>query len=314
MELILNNKVITADIPDILNEVKTECNGRYLKYVGKVRGQNVKITCPYHKDGQESHPSCNVFADRNDKDTRYGQVHCFTCGITVPLYSLVGHCLDEDSDYGKQWLLDRFGDTFINSFQYLEPIELDKKPEKAFLDESVLDKYNLYHPYLESRGISFEVMRRFKIGFDTTTNSVTFPVWDDKGRLVMITSRNVSTKQFYIPEDMQKPIYLLNFIKKENITTVYVVESQINALTLWSWGYPAIALIGTGSSYQYKILKNSGIRNYILCFDGDNAGDKGIERFKKNMPKDVFISTKLIPRGTDVNNLTKEEFDKLSII
>ena len=101
---------------------------------------------------------------------------------------------------------------------------------------------------------------------------------------------------------------------KNNIDTVIVCESQINALTLWSWGYPAIALIGTGSPHQYEVLKKSGIRNYILCFDGDEAGDKGTNRFKKNMSSDVFISTKLIPRGKDVNNLTKEEFDKLPLI
>ena len=157
-------------------------------------------------------------------------------------------------------------------------------------------------------------LRKFKIGYDSETNSITFPVWDEHGKLVMVTERSVNTKHFYIPEDVIKPVYLLNFIKKENITTVYVVESQINALTLWSWGYPAIALIGTGSPHQYEVLKKSGIRNYILCFDGDEAGDKGTNRFKKNMSSDVFISTKLIPRGKDVNNLTKEEFDNLPLI
>ena len=130
----------------------------------------------------------------------------------------------------------------------------------------------------------------------------------------MVTERSVNNKYFYITEDVIKPVYLLNFIKKENITTVYVVESQINALTLWSWGYPAIALIGTGSPHQYEVLKKSGIRNYILCFDGDEAGDKGTNRFKKNMSSDVFISTKLITRGKDVNKLTKEEFDNLPLI
>jgi DNA primase len=70
-------------------------------------------------------------------------------------------------------------------------------------------------------------------------------------------------------------------------------------------------MIGTGSDVQYDILNNSGIRNYILCFDGDEAGDKAIKRFKKNIRKDVFISVKVIPRGKDVNDLTKEEFDKL---
>mgnify|MGYP003317035844 CR=1 FL=1 len=130
----------------------------------------------------------------------------------------------------------------------------------------------------------------------------------------MITSRSTVDKRFYIEKDKDKPVYLLNFIKEDNISTVYVCESQINALTLWSYGYPAIALFGTGSSYQYEILNRSPIRNYILCFDGDEAGDKGRARFMKNIRNDVLVSYKKIPFGKDVNDLSKEEFDKLEII
>ena len=32
------------------------------------------------------------------------------------------------------------------------------------------------------------------------------------------------------------------------------------------------------------------------------------------MSKDIFISTKLIPKYKDVNDLTKEEFDNLPLI
>ena len=60
-------------------------------------------------------------------------------------------------------------------------------------------------------------------------------------------------------------------------------------------------------------MKKSGIRNYILCLDGDEAGHKGTERFKANMNNDVFISVKHIPDGKDVNDLTKEEFDKVFV-
>ena len=143
---------------------------------------------------------------------------------------------------------------------------------------------------------------------------LSFPVWDEYNRLVLITYRSVIDKRFFIEEDKDKPVYLLNFVNNWKIKTVYVVESQINALTLWSWGYPAIALIGTGSEQQMEILNKCPVRNYILCFDGDEAGDKGIKRFRKNIRKDVMISQKIIPRGKDVNDLTKEEFDNLKII
>ena len=103
---------------------------------------------------------------------------------------------------------------------------------------------------------------------------------------------------------------LKNYVKENNYTEVVVCESQINTLTCWTWGIPAIGLIGTGSGEQYKILKHSGIRNYHLALDGDLAGEQGTRRFIKNMPKDVMIDVIPIPQGKDVNDLSKDEFLK----
>ena len=126
-----------------------------------------------------------------------------------------------------------------------------------------------------------------------------------------ITERSVNTKNFYIPEGLDLPIYLLNYIIRENINEVYVVESQIDALTLWTFGYPAIALFGTGGRKSYDILKRSGIRIYHLCFDGDLAGRHGALRFIRNMSENVMIDVIYLPDGKDVNDLSKEEFDHL---
>lgn len=63
-----------------------------------------------------------------------------------------------------------------------------------------------------------------------------------------------------------------------------------------------------------QILNRSGIRTYILCFDGDSAGDHGIERFKRYIKNDTIVMVKQQVRdGRDVNDLTKEEFDRLPI-
>lgn len=77
--------------------------------------------------------------------------------------------------------------------------------------------------------------------------------------------------------------------------------------------YPAVALLGTGSKYQYEILRKTSIHNYILCLDGDDAGRKGTSRFIKSMNSDVFVAVKQIPEGKDVNDLTKEEFEQLEV-
>lgn len=312
MELVINNKVIDAPVYDILKQVHKETNGRYLNTIID-KGDNVFIQCPFHSDGKEKHPSCTVFARDDDKYTDKGITHCFACGISVPLFTLVGHCFDQDDEFGKEWLVQRYSNIFIEKQTYLPEIQIGK-PKETVLDESILDQFAYFHPYQFQRKLSQEIILKYKVGYDKETDSITFPVWDEHNRLKFITKRSVKTKQFFIPQGVKKPVYLLNFMLKENRDTIFVCESQINALYMNTLGYPAVALIGTGTRDQYEILNKSPIRHYILAFDGDDAGDKGITRFLSNIRKDVFVDVMLLPRGKDCNDLTGEEIANLPLV
>lgn len=305
----VGNKIISTSVENILLQIRKETGGKYFNDIIK-NGNQLKITCPVHKSGKENHPSCFI-TDDNTSDIN-GVWHCFTCGSSGNILDLISYCFDFDIISASEWLVERFGDTFLIQDEILQEIVLDK-PKKQFLDESILNEFNRIHPYMFQRGLTEDVIKKFKVGCTSDNKFLTFPCWDEHGNLVGIFKRSTTGKYFIIPKNIDKPIYLLNYIIKENITTVYVCESQINSLYLWSFGYPSIALFGTGNKEQYEILKRSGIRHYILCFDGDPAGDSGIKRFINNMPTDIIISVKNIPRNKDVNDLTKEEFDNLEI-
>lgn len=314
MKLIINNKCIDTPIPVILKKLKSELKNGLLSDIGEVERDNVLVTCPNHKNGMERHPSCNIYCREDNPNVEYGKVHCFTCGYTANLPQFVGKCFEETEAFGKEWLLENFGTSYNSNYLCLPEINIYKCKKNKFLNENELNKYAFYHPYMWKRKLSKNVVDYFKIGFDSKSNSITFPVWDSSNRLVMITRRNVDSKIFNIPKDVEKPVYLLNEVIKQGYKKVYVAESQINVLTLWSWGYPAIGLFGTGTTHQYEILNKCPIRNYVLCFDGDIAGQKGTERFLQNIRKDVFVSGKKIPFTKDVNDLTKTEFDNLNLV
>ena len=315
MDLIVQGRTIDAPIEVILNTLKKELHNGKLRDIQNNIKDNISVTCPVHKDGYEKNPSCQIFTSRDSDIVEYGTVHCFTCGYKSRLTDFITTCFEEkDPGFGEQWLIERFGVEFNSNINYLPEIVLNNRNDKKYLDESILDKYNYYHDYMWRRKLTKEVVDFFKIGFDPKLNMLVFPVWDENNNLVMLTRRSVTDKTFLIDKDVDKPVYLLNIINQYGYKKVYVCESQINALSLWSWGYPAIALFGTGSKYQYDILNKSGIRDYVLCFDGDEAGNKGIYRFYHNIRKDVLISVKNIPKGKDVNDLTKDEFDNLDII
>lgn len=310
MNLIINNHIIDSDIRIILESIRNNTN--YLKDI-KSSGDNIAITCPFHKEGNEKHPSCFVYAVKDNAEVPYGYYKCFTCGSQGPLYDLVAYCFNWSTVDAKQWLIDNFSRTLTESSFSLPEISLEK-PKTIYLDESMLNEYAYYHPYMFKRGLTEEVIRKFKVGWNQKLDTITFPIWDENNNLLGITERNISSKYFHIPENIGKPVYLLNFIKKEHITEVYVCESQIDALYLWSLGFPSIALLGTGTKKQYEILKKSGIRVYHLALDGDMAGRHGVLRFIENMPDNVFIDVLQLPQGKDVNDLTKEEFISLPII
>lgn len=313
MHLIINKKAIITPIDQILKQLQRELTNGKLKDIGYPKGTNIPVTCPSHKDGMERHPSCMVFTDMDDKDTEYGFCHCFTCGYAKPLPKFIEDCFGEYNDnFGEEWLLERCSTAFIQEADYLQPIEIDKKrTEVNTMDESILSKYQYYHDYMWYRKLSKEVVDLFEVGFDPDTNMITFPVRDDKGRLLFVTARSVATKFFKIPDDIQKPVYLLYYIKQHNIKSIAVCESQINALYMWSLGIPAVCLFGTGTPYQYDLLIKSGVVCFNLYFDGDEAGQKGARRFKRAMRDDMIVSEFILPPGKDVNDLSYDEIVNL---
>ncbi len=304
----VGNKIVTNSIYDILLQIRTETKNNYFKDIIK-SGNQLKITCPIHKDGHEVHPSCFITDDVNSDIN--GVWHCFTCNYSGNIFDLVAHCFNQDLIFAYEWLEERFANIFIVHEESLPEIQLNNKIQNRYIDEKELEQYKYFHPYMFQRGLTEDIIRKFKVGCTPSGDYLIFPCWDIHGNLIGIFKRSTKNKKFIIPQGIDKPIYLLNFVLQENIYTVYVCEGIIDTLYMWSIGYPAIGLFGTGTKHQYEILKKSGIRNYILCFDGDEAGDKGCNRFIKNMGKECFITVKQLPRGKDVNNLNKEEFDKL---
>ena len=277
-------------------------NGKLSNY--KVTSSGISIPCPSHSDGCEKHNSCYINED--------GVFHCFTCGVKGNIVKFVSLCLNVSLDKALSWLLSHFSNTQLklktNDLQLQKDIKLAKILPTS-LDESILNGFQNFHPYMLQRKLNLDVCKRFQIKYDCKTKCLVFPVWDENDNLVMLTRRSVEKKHFYIDKNCEKPVYLLNFCK--NINSVCVCESQINALYLWSLNIPAVSLFGTGTLHQYEILNKSHIRHYVLCFDGDAAGDKGIKNFIKHIRKDVIVDVATIPRSKDINDLDGDTIKKI---
>lgn len=137
---------------------------------------------------------------------------------------------------------------------------------------------------------------------------------DIKGRSLFIVRRAISIKRFYIPNDIQKPVYGIYELPR-GCQSVVIVESCFNALTSVRYGKPAVALLGTGTPYQIEQLKRLGVREFILGFDPDEAGERATRRLKKALKSVALVwQFEGIPEGKDINDLSEEEFNSLELI
>lgn len=311
--LIIDNHVIKKDIRAILSELQKCCTSGKLKNI-IYQPENVRVTCPVHKDGMENKPSCNIYIG-DVADICWGTSHCFSCGYKGSLASFVSEACDRSLSWANNWLKDHFTEYILEENQLAidAPINVNKNKNigKQRIKDAVLLDFQSWHPYLEKRGLSKSICEKYNVKYDQNSKCIVFPVRDLSGKISFMTRRSVNSKKFIIDKDIDKDVYLLYNIIKDNVKAVYVCESQINALTLESWGYRAIALLGTGTEHQYDLLNKSGIIQYYLCFDGDEAGRNGINKFVKNV-QNGFITVVNIPKGKDVNDLSLTEFKKLT--
>jgi len=308
--IVINDREIEADIYEILTRVKSEIFNGKLNNI-KLTGDSISVPCPFHKNGQEKHNSCTIYCGEGDLPA--GTFHCFTCSESGPLEKFIGACFDKDSRFGEEWLIENYSYNLIKRNIELPIIDLNEKVEKKYLDDSILEEFSSYHPYMTKRKLTNDIIKKFEIKYDPLSKSIVFPVRGINGDLVALTRRSTEGKKFVIDKGFDKSnIYLLYNIVKENIKEVVVCEGQISALTSWVYGRPAIALFGAGTTQsQIDTLNSTDIKHYILCYDGDDAGRKGAKRFRKFIRKDVFVDEIKMPEGKDINDLTKEEFDNL---
>ena len=311
-QLIIDNYVINKPIEEILTLLKLSLTNGKLKDIEN-KGDDILVTCPHHDGGHEKTPACNIYIG-NDTKLPYGYFNCFVCGEKGSFLKFVAECFDAPESYAKAWLLKNFGGELIAKNLFMgEPIVLNRnKGIKKHLDESILDQYQTWNPYLAKRKLSREICELFKVRYDPKYRQVIFPAYDMKGNLVMLAKRSIDVKSFYLDKDVEKPVYCLDYVMKNNIKTVLITEGPFDCLTGWEYGFPTIATFGKISDYQIEQINKSCINIIYAAFDNDAAGRSFLETLKWKLTKRIIIiETKFPAWRKDLNDLTKEELQEI---
>ncbi len=306
----VDNSTVDTPLKTILEDVKTILGGKKLKDIID-KGDELIITCPNlaHANGQEKSPDHHINIGKSD--VPYGTTNCFACGAHGSFVNFIALCFDSSIDYAKQWLIKRYGVLSHEVIKMDDEINL-QKTEKRYLDESLLDQYQKWCPYFAKRKLGVDVCEAFNLRYDPYYRQVIFPIYDVKGRLVMLAKRSIETKTFYMDEDQEKPVYCLNNILDNNISSCMIVEGLFDCITCWDRGVPAIATLGAPSPDQIKLINKSCINVLYVAFDNDAAGRKFNAFLKKYLsPRILTVDIRLPANRKDVNDLTIEEWRDL---
>lgn len=310
--LAVDNYIITVPLMEVINRLRLNLTNGKLKDV-LPKSDNIICTCPHHGGGHEATPACNIYVGDNE-GVQYGYFRCFVCEEQGSFVKFTAECLDSGEEYAKKWLIDNFGELAFEKIITAEPISLGKalNPKKTYtkyIDKSLLEGYQSYCPYLAKRKISRETAENLKIKYDPKYRQIVFPCFDEKGNILMLPKRSIDTKTFYLDKDVEKPVYCLNLINKNNVKKAVITEGPFDCATGWEYGMPTIATFGTPSDEQIAKINKSCLNVLYTMFDNDEAGRSFTEKLKRKISKRILLIEVQIPANKkDINDLSFDEF------
>jgi len=290
-------------IDEVFDTLKRELSHSGINLLKDIKmvNNNIMITCPYHGEplGQERRPSMGVSLKEHNK----GTCNCFTCGKTVSFQEMVSNVFgyNDGGIYGTKWLLQKYD--FISPDKR-KPITVIPSKKEVNLTPRSWEDYAQYSShlyetdYLDKRGIPKKVQSSFSIGFDPQSRHIIFPVTNGKHELMYLQSRNIDVKYFYIEEDAPKAYCLFGLDHVNDyydptdeinsawldMSKLYVVESAIDAMYLWTYGKMAVATSqAIPTDEQLQLINNLPIKTIVAAQDNDEAGWRGAAHTRKKL-------------------------------
>ena len=259
----------------------------YLHHKGIDTKKPFRCLNPEHND---SHPSMSY-------DRKRHKIHCFSCGKDYDIFDLIG------IDFG----LKDYADIFNKAYEYFNlDVEIEpSKPNKnthinTYTQEKDVEEYYKKcnkelsltgYSYIKSRGLSEEIANKYMLGIERYFNKGTgTTTWE---ALIIPTGPHTYTARNTDPNAdknnrVRKVGSSVLFNKralKEAQKPIYVVEGEIDALSIIEVGGEAIAL---GSTANYKQLiayleKNKPVQPLIIALDNDISGQNTANKLEKEL-------------------------------
>jgi len=167
--------------------------------------------------------------------------------------------------------------------------------------------------YLHSRGIPSHLVKDLQV--DMINDTVVFPYVDlSKGYIIGVKKKFLQTGK-YLFEGKQPPLYITDFKKYQTEKEVYITEGEIDAISLYSLGYNAVALGGAAKTKGFRELEKFDTVWIVMDTDqaGEAAAKRALEHFKTCGRVVQIARLYKDPNEWLQGGGTKEKFEELKV-
>lgn len=250
--------------------------------------------CPFCGSGEKRNYTAAFHID----GTRF---NCFSCGEHGDIFDLVGYIEELPSDFKKHC-----NRALKIMRPYLEgnktksvnkPISVSEKPKiEDYTDYLLQCQKNIGQTdYFRKRGLSKQIVDRFKLGYDAKKNLVTIPYNPDcKGYVHRILWDSDSKYCKFGNE-----LFNIDALYSDDSDHVFVTEGQIDAMSFEEIGFHSIGLGGvnevTKLVSQLKVHPSNKI--LVLALDNDKAGRRATGKFIEEIAENELDQKFVVDSG-----------------
>lgn len=313
----------------------------YLSYFLESDKQGTGFVCPMcghgsrnSKRGLEKIPDSDLYK-------------CFNCGLTGDIFHLLQEArkinYTESVKQIAEWANFNFiikGGLMEMPSWYVEEDKLkaDDEAETKTRNKQIIEKSQANFTedskaseYLKSRGLYFDICKKYGIGYNTKYNSVIIPTSENSfvfraiDKNAKIQKGNSKGKQSIFN------IGLLDKMKDDILSEyenkLFICEGWADSLSLLQSGFQAVALNSTQNinmfidkiksfdDEQKELLKTD---SFLLALDRDEAGREATEKLMQELQKMGFtkifdVSSFIITIGKDVNEAYIKDREQVEI-
>ena len=271
-------KILKDHEPDFLQPARKKVNG-HITYV-----------CPVCGNG-EGQTGDGIALVPNAEEKRF---KCFKCGLNediVGLYKKHAGITDDSQAFRDLYkMFNIHVDMNMNTPTYTHEHTHNNEEAKDYMKyyEECAQRVGMTD-YLTSRGLSKEVIEQYQLGYDPyysvgygkTWQAVIIPIAKNK-----YVARNVDrgAVERYRKSKGPTSLYLKKMLKVAT-EPIYIVEGEIDALSIIEVGAPAIALGSTANTHMLvnEVMSNKPVQPLIIALDNDKAGLEAGEKLTNEL-------------------------------